>query len=177
MNALIPESILAEIRARLPINEVVGRLARLRRNGRSWRGPCPLHGSTSASLQASPDRQSFHCFGCGAHGDVFGWVMRTEGCDFRQAVLRCAGEAGVELDGDAGERRATIRSGCASPPSCGRRRRRSRKARRSRPTSRRAGCGRFRRRRMTCCARRGGAIRRMARARTAPGRPGRARSR
>jgi hypothetical protein len=108
MNALIPESILAEIRARLPINEVVGRLARLRRNGRSWRGPCPLHGSTSASLQASPDRQSFHCFGCGAHGDVFGWIMRTEGCDFRQAVLRCAGEAGVDLEGDAGERRVAL---------------------------------------------------------------------
>lgn len=101
----IPESVLEEIRARLPIEAVVGRQVSLRRVGGKWRGPCPLHGSRSASLQCDPGSRAFHCFGCGAHGDVIAWVMRTEGCDFRQAVLRCAGDAGVRLDGDPGERR------------------------------------------------------------------------
>ena len=103
--ARIPDEILAEIRARLPIDSVVGRSVRLRRVGGKWRGPCPLHGSRSLSLLVDPAGQSFHCFGCGAHGDVITWVMRTEGCDFRQAALRCAAEAGVQLEGDPGERR------------------------------------------------------------------------
>ena len=100
----IAEEVLAEIRARLPIDSVVGRQVRLRSVGGKWRGACPLHGSRSSSLQVDP-AGSFHCFGCGAHGDVITWVMRTEGCDFRQAALRCAAEAGVTLDGDPGERR------------------------------------------------------------------------
>jgi hypothetical protein len=100
----IPESLLAEIRARLPIESVIGRSVRLKRTGRTWRGACPLHGSRSAALACMPGN-SFHCFGCGAHGDVFAWVMATERCDFRQAVLRCAADAGVPMEGDAGERR------------------------------------------------------------------------
>lgn len=98
----IPEHILAEIRARLPLDSLVGRSTRLRRSGSKWRGPCPLHNGRSHSLQVGAD--TFHCYGCGAHGDVFAWLMRTEGCDFRQAVLRCAAEAGVPLEGDPGER-------------------------------------------------------------------------
>jgi DNA primase len=102
----IPEDLLAEIRARLPLDSVVGRQVRLKRIGGKWRGACPLHGSRSAALQVDPARGHFHCFGCGAHGDAFAWVMQTEGCDFRQAVLRCAAEAGVTMEGDPGERRA-----------------------------------------------------------------------
>jgi len=107
----IPDDVLEAIRAALPIEAVVGRSVQLRRAGRAWRGRCPIHGGRSASLAADPQRRSFKCFGCDAHGDVIRWVMETERVDFRQAVLRCAAEAGVEIGaqpGEVGERRVHI---------------------------------------------------------------------
>lgn len=104
--ALIPEHVLAEIRARLPIEVVVGRRVALRRRGVRHQGLCPFHGEKTPSFECRTDRQNFHCYGCGAHGDIFAFVMRSEGCDFPQAVARCAADAGVPLDLDPGERQA-----------------------------------------------------------------------
>jgi putative DNA primase/helicase len=108
----IPEPVLADIRARLPIESVVARLVRLRRSGRAFRGQCPFCGSRSQALAVDPHRRTFHCYACGQHGDVMSWVMRTEGCDFRQAVARCAAEAGLDWQDQAGPRRVVL----APPP-------------------------------------------------------------
>jgi hypothetical protein len=104
--ARIAEETLAEIRARLPIEAVVGRQVQLRRSGARFSGLCPFHGERTPSFEVRPDRRTFHCYGCGAHGDIFAFVMQSERCDFPQAVARCAAEAGVDVDAAPGERRA-----------------------------------------------------------------------
>lgn len=112
----IPDQVLAEIRDRLPIQDVLGRSLPLRRSGRTWRAACPLCGSRSQALVADPARQSYHCFACGAHGDVIGWTMRAEGCDFRQAVARCAADAGMDWQEKPGGRRAALPPPPPRPP-------------------------------------------------------------
>lgn len=92
---LIPDEILAEIRARLPMREVVGRVVPLRRAGRRWKACCPFHGEKSPSFVVYEDHA--HCFGCGFHGDQIAFVMRCEGIAFHDAAARLAGEAGVDL--------------------------------------------------------------------------------
>lgn len=101
MAGRVPEAVLAEIRARLPIDVLVSRAVVLKRNGRWHTGLCPFHQERTPSFTVRSDSGTFHCFGCGAHGDIFAWTMRREGCDFRAAVLRCAAEAGVPVDLDA----------------------------------------------------------------------------
>lgn len=115
---MIAEATLADIRARLPIHAVVSRVVRLRRSGASWRGACPFHAAsaTSQAFAVDPARNNFHCFVCGAHGDVFAFVMRSEGCDFPQAAARCAAEAGVPLDIAPGERRVDLPPPPPAPP-------------------------------------------------------------
>jgi hypothetical protein len=101
----IPDHVLDAIRDALPIADVAGRLTRLKRSGQSLCGPCPIHNGRSNALHVYPLKKNFHCYSCQAHGDVIRWVMLTEGCDFRQAALRCAAEAGVAIEGDPGERK------------------------------------------------------------------------
>lgn len=103
----IPEAVLDSIRAALPLDQVVGRVVPLRRDGGWLKGCCPFHGERNPSFGVKAGDRHWHCFGCGAHGDVFRFVMDTEGCDFPQAVARCAAEAGIKLEGDIdpGERK------------------------------------------------------------------------
>ena len=104
----IPDYALAEIRARLPLRAVIERRVQLRRTGAWWMGKCPFHesGSGSRNFGVRGDGDTFHCFGCGEHGDVITFVMRSEGCDFPTAAARCAQEAGISLGIDPGERPA-----------------------------------------------------------------------
>lgn len=97
----IADAVLAEIRARLQLAEVVGRHTRLRRSGRTQCGRCPLHQGRSENFHVYPDGH-FYCFGCQQHGDVIRFVMLAESCDFPTAAARCAQDAGVALAGDAG---------------------------------------------------------------------------
>ena len=94
---LFPETFLHEIRLRLPISGVVGKHVRLTRRGQEYLGICPFHEEKTPSFTISDDKGFYHCFGCGAHGDAFGFVMRTSGIDFMGAVERLAGVAGLEL--------------------------------------------------------------------------------
>jgi DNA primase len=64
----------------------VARFTALRRSGRQFVGLCPLHDERNPSFYVHPGKQVFHCFGCGAGGDVFAFVMRAEGCNFFQAL-------------------------------------------------------------------------------------------
>ncbi len=92
-----PPRFLDEIRARLSCSEVIGRRVRLVRKGREHSGLCPFHNEKTPSFTVNDDKGFFHCFGCGAHGDVIGFTMRIDHLPFPEAVERLAGEAGLEM--------------------------------------------------------------------------------
>ena len=89
--------ITAEIKSKLPVLDVVGETVALKRAGTVHKGLCPFHGEKTPSFIVTPDRETWHCFGCGEHGDIFTFVMRRDGLDFREALERLAEKAGVEL--------------------------------------------------------------------------------
>ena len=92
-----PPQFLDEIRARVPLEGVIGRRVRLVRRGRELIGLCPFHNEKTPSFTVSEEKGFFHCFGCGAHGDVVGFIIRDEGLSFPEAVERLAGDAGLAL--------------------------------------------------------------------------------
>jgi len=89
--------IVADIKSRLPIVDVVGETVALKRAGSAYKGLCPFHAEKTPSFIVTPDRESWHCFGCGKGGDVFSFLMERDGVDFREALTRLAEKAGVEL--------------------------------------------------------------------------------
>ncbi len=93
----------AEVKARLEITEVVSGYLPLKQAGRNLKAPCPFHEEKSASFMVSPEKGIYHCFGCGEGGDIFNFVMKMEGLDFRSALELLARKAGVELKAKSGE--------------------------------------------------------------------------
>ncbi len=87
---------LAAFKARLPIVEIVARYVRLTRNGPLWKGLCPFHQEKTPSFTVTESRGTYHCFGCGAHGNGIDFVMAMEGLDFAPAVRRAAELTGLE---------------------------------------------------------------------------------
>lgn len=102
-----PPHILEEIRARLPASAVVGRRVQLKKAGREWRGLSPFNAEKTPSFYVNDQKQFYHCFSSGKHGDVFTFLMETEGLSFPEAVERLAGEAGVSLPAPTMESRET----------------------------------------------------------------------
>ncbi|MAI49667.1 MAG: DNA primase [Rhodospirillaceae bacterium] len=96
---------LDEIRARLTLSDVVSRGVKLTQRGREHSGLCPFHNEKSPSFTVSNDKNFYHCFGCGAHGDVIGYLMQAEGISFPEAVERLAAEAGLEVPVSSPEER------------------------------------------------------------------------
>jgi DNA primase len=92
-----PPSLLDEIRARLPVSAVVGKKVKLKRQGREMRGLSPFNQEKTPSFYVNDQKGFYHCFSSGKHGDVFRFVMETEGLSFPEAVERLAAEAGVAL--------------------------------------------------------------------------------
>ncbi len=90
-----------EIRDRIDIVELVSQYVKLERAGKNFKGLCPFHTEKTPSFHVSPELNRFHCFGCGASGDVFGFLMRIEGLSFREAMRRLAERAGIELRTDS----------------------------------------------------------------------------
>tara|TARA_R110002096_G_scaffold257381_1_gene450676 strand:- start:3787 stop:5697 length:1911 start_codon:yes stop_codon:yes gene_type:complete len=88
---------LDEIRNRLPVSEIVGRKVRLVRKGREHTGLCPFHNEKTPSFTVNDDKSFYHCFGCGAHGDVINFVLETEGLSFPETIERLAGQAGLQI--------------------------------------------------------------------------------
>ena len=88
---------LDELRARLPVSEVVGRRVKLRKQGREFIGLSPFNKEKSPSFTVNDQKGFFHDFSSGKHGDIFGFVMETEGVAFPEAVERLAQLAGVPL--------------------------------------------------------------------------------
>src|SRR3989344_3332898 len=105
----------AEIKDRLSINEVVSPYVKLTKAGKSFRGLCPFHKEKTPSFHVSPERGSWHCFGCGLGGDAFSFIEKVEGVDFKDALKILAEKAGVTLEyrsrsPEDGEKKDRLRS-------------------------------------------------------------------
>ncbi len=90
--------VVAEIKGRLPVADVVGETVQLKKAGTTLKGLCPFHGEKTASFVVTPTRDTWHCFGCGKHGDIFTFLMERDGLAFPEALAQLAARAGVELD-------------------------------------------------------------------------------
>jgi len=97
MPGLIPETLLEDILNRVDIVELISGFIPLKRSGRNFKACCPFHQEKTPSFMVSPDRQIYHCFGCGESGNAFKFLMRHERMDFPEAAEFLAKKAGVEL--------------------------------------------------------------------------------
>ena len=97
---MIPEAVLNQIQDRVDIVEVIASYVPLRRSGRNFKAPCPFHHEKTPSFMVSVDKQIFHCFGCGAGGNIFGFLMKMEKKDFPEVVEMLAERTGVEIPKD-----------------------------------------------------------------------------
>src|SRR5246500_4516076 len=88
---------LEDLRARLPVSEVVGKRVSLKRAGREWKGLSPFQQEKSPSFTVNDQKGFYHDFSSGKHGNIFDFVMETEGVSFPEAVERLASMAGVPL--------------------------------------------------------------------------------
>lgn len=95
---LIAEDVINQIRDRTDIVEVVGQHVSLSRAGQNLKGLCPFHQEKSPSFTVSPSRQIFHCFGCGAGGNVFTFLTRITGASFPETVRELGRKVGIEVE-------------------------------------------------------------------------------
>ena len=100
-----PPGFLDELRGRISLPGLVSRQVKLERRGRELAGLCPFHTEKTPSFYVVEDKNFFHCFGCGAHGDAIGFVMRADNLDFLEAVEKLAGEAGLAVPQSTPEER------------------------------------------------------------------------
>ena len=94
---MIPQEYIQEVVRRNDIEEVVGQYVKLRRTGRTMTGLCPFHNEKTPSFVVYPDTQSFYCFGCGAAGDVIGFVRKYNNLGYVESVKQLASRAGMPL--------------------------------------------------------------------------------
>jgi DNA primase len=97
MQGLIPESTLTEIQLKVDIVELISQYIPLKGAGRNYKALCPFHSEKTSSFVVNPEKQIFHCFGCGAGGNIFGFIMRYENINFPEAVEILAAKAGVVI--------------------------------------------------------------------------------
>ncbi len=98
---MIPQSFIHDLTARADIVEIVGRYVQLKKAGINYKGLCPFHGEKSPSFIVSPTRQTYHCFGCGVHGNALGFLMEHLGMGFVDAVKDLAQQCGMTVpEGD-----------------------------------------------------------------------------
>ncbi len=95
---MIPDEKVREVRARATILEVVSEYVSLKKSGTNYLGLCPLHGEKTPSFSVNPVKEIFHCFGCGAGGDVFSFIMRMEALTFPESVKLLAKRVGVVIE-------------------------------------------------------------------------------
>lgn len=103
---MVSDELIEEIRAQADIVGLVGEHVALRRSGRTYRGPCPLHGGEGPNFSVDPERGIFKCFVCGEGGDVFSFPMKLLGLDFIEAVRYVGERCGIHVpEEDRGEER------------------------------------------------------------------------
>ena len=88
---------LDELRARTTLSSVIQRTTKLQKAGREWKACCPFHNENTPSFTVSDEKGFYHCFGCGAHGDVIRWMTDQRGLGFMDAVKELAAEAGMDV--------------------------------------------------------------------------------
>ena len=86
-----------ELRQRLSIVDVVSRRVPLTKRGQNFWGCCPFHNEKTPSFSVSEDKGFYHCFGCGEHGDIISFVMKSENVDFKSAIKELADMAGLKV--------------------------------------------------------------------------------
>ena len=106
--------VVAEIKGRLPVADVVGETVQLKKAGTTLKGLCPFHGEKTPSFVVTPARDTWHCFGCGKHGDIFTFVMERDTVAFPEA-LKHARRARRR-----GDRRAHASARTRTTPACAR---------------------------------------------------------
>ncbi|MFW6200167.1 MAG: DNA primase, partial [Gemmatimonadota bacterium] len=94
---MIPDDVVEEIRSRADLVDVIGEFVRLKKSGKDYRGLCPFHDEKTPSFYVVPSKGFYNCFGCGASGDVFSFLMERQGMDFVEAVKWVGRRSGVEV--------------------------------------------------------------------------------
>jgi DNA primase len=107
MTGRIPDSFLDELVSRSDIVDIISARVPLKKAGREYKACCPFHNEKSPSFSVSAEKQFYHCFGCGAHGTVIGFLMQYEKMEFLDAVADLAQRAGLELPRSAAAARET----------------------------------------------------------------------
>lgn len=102
MSGRIPKSFIDELIARADIVEIIGSRIALKKAGREYKACCPFHNEKTASFWVSPDKQFYHCFGCGAHGTALGFLMQYDQLPFPEAVEDLAGRLGLTVPHEGG---------------------------------------------------------------------------
>ncbi|WP_050180897.1 DNA primase [Domibacillus robiginosus] len=110
MSRRIPEETIQQIKQSIEIADVIGEYVQLKKQGRNYFGLCPFHGENSPSFSVSPEKQIYHCFGCGAGGNAFTFLMEIDQIPFQEAAARLADRAGIELDISPSESEETIKT-------------------------------------------------------------------
>ncbi|MBT2698028.1 DNA primase [Bacillus sp. ISL-40] len=107
----IAEEKINQIRQAVDIVEVISDYVQLKKQGRNYFGLCPFHGESTPSFSVSIDKQIFHCFGCGAGGNVFSFLMELEGISFQEAAIKLASKVNIDLEinlsGGQGEKKVS----------------------------------------------------------------------
>ncbi|HKJ71852.1 MAG TPA: DNA primase [Gammaproteobacteria bacterium] len=98
----IPQSFIDDLLGRADIVEVIDEFVPLKKQGSNFKARCPFHEERTASFNVNPERQIFHCFGCGAGGNAIGFLMEYEHLRFPEAVRELAGRLGLEVPEEAG---------------------------------------------------------------------------
>ncbi len=101
----LTKDFIEEVRSSSDVVRVVGRFVKLRKRGKNHVGLCPFHDEKTPSFNVSNDRQMFYCFGCGAGGDVFEFMMRHENMSFAEVVIELANEANLKIPVRSGQQR------------------------------------------------------------------------
>lgn len=97
---MIPPEFIQQLLSRIDIVEIVGAHVELKKAGANLKGLCPFHGEKTPSFNVSPVRQTYHCFGCGAHGDALKFLLEYQGLGFIDAIQDLARRAGMEVPND-----------------------------------------------------------------------------
>jgi DNA primase len=99
------EDIIGRVRDSIDIVDLISGYVSLKKTGKNHLGLCPFHSEKTPSFNVNPEKQIFHCFGCGAGGDVFKFLELQEGLNFPEAVKTLAGRAGITLPADSRQRK------------------------------------------------------------------------
>jgi len=102
MSGRIPQAFIDELIARTDIVELIGGRVQLKKAGREWKARCPFHNEKTPSFWVSPDKQFYHCFGCGAHGTALGFLIEHDKLPFPDAVEELASRLGLEVPREDG---------------------------------------------------------------------------